>query len=286
VLTAVARRELRQKFLAADMGINGANFAVADTGTLVLVTNEGNGRMVTSLPRIHVAVMGMEKVIPSMTDLMVFLAILARSATGQKLSSYTTLVRGPRRPGELEGPEELHLILMDGGRVRQIAGTLREALYCLRCGACLNVCPVYRQIGGHAYGYTYPGPIGILLTAMLEGDRSVKDLAHASSLCGACKDVCPVRIDIPRMLIELREHLDRGRIAPWSERLVFGAARRLMQSPRLFRASTLLGRFLQRPFLRGGRLRRLPLFFGKWTATRDLPPVAARTFSERWKELR
>jgi L-lactate dehydrogenase complex protein LldF len=285
VLTAVARKELRQKFLQADMGITGANFAVADTGTLVLVTNEGNGRMVTSLPRIHVAVMGMEKVIPSMTDLMVFLAILARSATGQKLSSYTTLVRGPRRPGELEGPEELHLILMDNGRVRQVAGPLREALYCLRCGACLNVCPVYRQIGGHAYGHTYPGPIGILLTAMLKGDRSVKELAHASTLCGACKDVCPVRIDIPRMLVELREHLDRGRIAPWSERMVFRAARLAMQSPALFRLGARVGRRLQRPFLHEGRLRRLPLFFGKWTATRDLPPVAARTFSERWKEL-
>jgi len=230
-------------------------------------------------------VMGMEKVIPSMTDLMVFLAILARSATGQKLSSYTTLVRGPRRLGELEGPEELHLILMDNGRVRQVAGPLREALYCLRCGACLNVCPVYRQIGGHAYGYTYPGPIGILLTAMLKGDRSVKELAHASSLCGACKDVCPVRIDIPRMLVELREGLDRGRIAPWSERMVFRAARRGMQSPALFRLGARLGRVLQRPFLRAGRLRRLPLFFGKWTATRDLPPVAAKTFSERWREL-
>ena len=285
VLTAVARKELRQKFLQADMGITGANFAVADTGTLVLVTNEGNGRMVTSLPRIHVAVMGMEKVIPSMIDLMVFLAILARSATGQKLSSYTTLVRGPRLPGELEGPEELHLILMDNGRVRQVAGPLREALYCLRCGACLNVCPVYRQIGGHAYGHTYPGPIGILLTAMLKGDRSVKELAHASSLCGACKDVCPVRIDIPRMLVELRDQLDRGRIAPWRERMVFRAARRGMQSPTLFRLGARMGRLLQRPFLHGGRLRRLPLFFGQWTATRDLPAVAAKTFSERWKDL-
>ena len=232
MLTRIARRELREKFLQADMGITGANFAVADTGTIVLVTNEGNGRMVTSLPRVHVAVMGMEKVIPCMTDLMVFLAILAKSATGQKLSVYTTLVRGPRRPGELEGPEEFHLVLLDNGRIRQIAGTLREALYCLRCGACLNVCPVYRQIGGHAYGYTYPGPIGILLTAMLEGDRAVKDLAHASSLCGACKDACPVRIDIPRMLVELREHLDRGSIAPRGERLVFGLARRLMRVPR------------------------------------------------------
>src|SRR5437870_4437732 len=285
VLTKVARAELRQKFLEADMGITGANFAVAETGTVVLVTNEGNGRMVTTLPRIHVAVMGMEKVIPTMTDLMVFLAILARSATGQKLSSYTTLVRGPRQPGETEGPEELHLILMDNGRTRQIAGTLREALYCLRCGACLNVCPVYRQIGGHAYGYTYPGPIGILLTAMLRGERSVKDLAHASSLCGACKDVCPVRIDIPRMLIELREHLDRDRVAPWAERVVFRVARRIMASAGLFRLGARAGRQLQRPFVSSGRLRRLPLFFGKWTATRDLPPVAARTFSERWKDL-
>jgi L-lactate dehydrogenase complex protein LldF len=285
VLTAVARAELRQKFLQADMGITGANFAVADTGTVVLVTNEGNGRMVTSLPRIHVAVMGMEKVVPSMTDLMVFLSILAKSATGQKLSSYTTLVRGPRQPGELEGPDEFHLILLDNGRVRQVAGPLREALYCLRCGACLNVCPVYRQIGGHAYGYTYPGPIGILLTAMLEGTHAVKDLAHASSLCGACKDVCPVRIDIPRMLVELREDLDREKVAPAVERRVFRMARRLMTSPTLFRLSVRVGRVFQRPFVRQGRLRRLPFLFGNWTRTRDLPPVAARTFSERWKDL-
>jgi L-lactate dehydrogenase complex protein LldF len=277
VLTAAARALLREKFLQADMGITGANFAVADTGTVVLVTNEGNGRMVTSLPRIHVAVMGIEKVIPSMTDLMVFLAILARSATGQKLSSYTTLVRGPRQPGELEGPDEFHLILMDGGRSRQ--------LYCLRCGACLNVCPVYRQIGGHAYGHTYPGPIGILLTAMLKGNAAVKDLAHASSLCGACKDVCPVRIDIPRMLVELREDLDREKIAPASERAVFSVFRRLLMSPTAFRLAARVGRLAQTPFVRRGRLRRLPLFFGQWTRTRDLPPVAARTFSERWKDL-
>jgi L-lactate dehydrogenase complex protein LldF len=285
VLTAVARRALRRRFLEADLGITGANFAVADTGTVVLVTNEGNGRMVTSLPRIHVAVMGIEKVVPSMSDLVVFLAILARSATGQKLSSYTTLVRGPRRPGELEGPEEFHLILLDGGRSAQIAGPLREALYCLRCGACLNVCPVYRQIGGHAYGHTYPGPIGILLTAMLEGQRSVADLAHASSLCGACHEVCPVRIDIPRMLVELREGLDRGRIAPWPERAVFWAAARVLGSPALFRLAARLGRVAQRPFARAGRLPRLPFLFGRWTRTRDLPPVAPRTFHERWRDL-
>jgi L-lactate dehydrogenase complex protein LldF len=276
VLTAAARKELRAKFLQADMGITGANFAVADTGTVVLVTNEGNGRMVTSLPRIHVAVMGIEKVIPSMTDLMVFLAILARSATGQKLSVYTTLVRGPRRGAEVEGPEEFHLILMDNGRSAQIAGALREALYCLRCGACLNVCPVYRQIGGHAYGHTYPGPIGILLTAMLNGDRSVKDLAHASSLCGACQEVCPVRIDIPRMLLELRHRLDRGRIAPLGERLMFRIVGRVLASPALFRLGAALGRLAQPS---------LPLLLRRWTRGRDLPPLARRSFSERWKDL-
>jgi L-lactate dehydrogenase complex protein LldF len=224
--------------------------------------------------------------VPSMTDLMVFLAILAKSATGQKLSVYTTLVQGPRRPGELEGPDELHLVLLDNGRIRQIAGPLREALYCLRCGACLNVCPVYRQIGGHAYGYTYPGPIGILLTAMLHGEKSVKELAHASSLCGACADACPVRIDIPRMLIELRQSGVERRTAPWAERTVFRAFARLLTMPRLYRWATPLARLAQRPFVRGQRIPRLPLFFGQWTRTRDLPAVASRTFSERWKDLR
>ena len=285
-LTRIARVELRQKFLEADLGITGANFAVADTGTVVLVTNEGNGRMVTSLPRVHVAVMGVEKVVPSMTDLMVFLQILAKSATGQKLSVYTTLVRGPRRPGELEGPDEFHLILLDNGRIRQIAGPLREALYCLRCGACLNVCPVYRQIGGHAYGYTYPGPIGILLTAMLEGPGSVKDLAHASSLCGACADACPVRIDIPKMLVELRREIDEARIAPWTERLAYGLMERVLASPTLYRWSKPLARLLQRPFARDGRIRSVPLAFTEWTRTRDLPALAPQTFHERWPTLK
>jgi L-lactate dehydrogenase complex protein LldF len=284
-LTRIARGELRDKFLAADLGITGANFAVADTGTVVLVTNEGNGRMVTSLPRVHVAVMGVEKVVPSMSDLVVFLAILAKSATGQKLSSYTTLVQGPRRSGELEGAEEFHLVLLDNGRVKQIAGTLREALSCLRCGACLNVCPVYRQIGGHAYGYTYPGPIGILLTAMLHGEGAVKDLAHASSLCGACAEACPVRIDIPRMLIELRNQNVEQAVAPSGERLIFRLFARLLTMPRLYRLAASLGRLAQRSFVRGGAIPWLPGFFGEWTRTRDLPPVAQRTFTERWAEL-
>jgi L-lactate dehydrogenase complex protein LldF len=229
--------------------------------------------------------MGVEKIIPSMTDLAVFLAILARSATGQKLSVYTTLVQGPRRPGELEGPDEFHLVLLDNGRIAQLAGPLRESLYCLRCGACLNVCPVYRQIGGHAYGYTYPGPIGILLTAMLNGPGSVKELAHASSLCGACADACPVRIDIPKMLIELRREVNERRIAPWPERVAFATLARLLQSPALYRLAARIGRILQAPFVREGRIRALPLLLREWTGARDLPPVAARTFQERWREL-
>ncbi len=285
VLTRIAREQLRDRFLRADMGITGVNFAVAETGTLVLVTNEGNGRMATSLPRVHVAVMGVEKVIPSMTDLMVFLAILARSATGQTLSVYTTLVQGPRRAGELEGPEELHLVLLDNGRIGQLAGPLREALACLRCGACLNVCPVYRQIGGHAYAATYSGPIGILLTAMLQGQEAVTELAHASSLCGACADACPVRIDIPRMLIDLRRGGVERRLVPRGERLVFRAFARLLRRPALFRAAVRLGRLLQRPLARDGRLRRLPLLLGHWTHSRDLPAIAPRTFAERWREL-
>ncbi|MBI4246743.1 MAG: iron-sulfur cluster-binding protein [Candidatus Rokubacteria bacterium] len=285
LMTRIARDELRDKFLKADLGVSGANFAVADTGTVVLVTNEGNGRMVTSLPRVHVAVMGVEKVIPSMSDLVVFLAILAKSATGQKLSVYTTLVQGPRRAGELEGPEEFHLVLLDSGRIGQIAGPLREALYCLRCAACLNVCPVYRQIGGHAYGSTYSGPIGILATAMLHGQRAVADLAHASSLCGACADACPVRIDIPRMLIELRKGGVESRIAPAAERFVFKRFARLLARPALYRLSARVGRWLQMPFVRDGRIRSLPWSLGEWTRTRDLPAIAPRTFSERWAEL-
>jgi L-lactate dehydrogenase complex protein LldF len=285
VLTEVARGALRAKFLTAEVGITGANFAVAETGTVVLVSNEGNARMVTSLPRVHIAVMGVEKVVPSLTDLAVFLAILAKSATGQKLSVYTTLVQGPRAAGELEGPDEFHLVLLDNGRVDALAGPLRESLYCLRCGACLNVCPVYRQIGGHAYGYTYPGPIGILLTAMQHGVGAVSDLAHASSLCGACADACPVRIDIPRMLIDLRREIAEQKVAPRAERMIFKALARLLRRPGLFALGAPLGRLLQRPWVRERRIRRLPLLLRRWTRTRDLPPIAPRTFSERWSEL-
>jgi L-lactate dehydrogenase complex protein LldF len=283
VLTAAARRTLRQKFLQADMGISGANFAVAETGTIVIVTNEGNGRLVTTLPRIHVAVMGMEKVIPTLTDLTVFLQILARSATGQKMSVYTSLIRGPRRPGEADGPEEVHLVIMDNGRTRQLGGPLEESLHCLRCGACLNVCPVYKEVGGHVYDATYPGPIGIVLTSFL--GQQPKNLAGASTLCGACLEVCPVLIDIPRMLLTLRGEAEQGGRIPLSERWAFKALGVVLGAPILYRLSARLARLLQRPFVRDGYLTRLPRPLAGWTRFRDLPPVSARPFHLRWKEL-
>lgn len=282
-LTAAARRALRQEFLRADMGISGANFAVAETGTIVLVTNEGNGRLVTTLPRIHVAIMGMEKVIPTLADLMVFLQILARSASGQKVSVYTSLLRGPRRAGEPDGPDEVHLIVLDNGRSRQLGGPFEESLACLRCGACLNVCPVYQEVGGHTYASTYPGPIGIVLSAFLGGDQ--KNLSGASTLCGACREVCPVKIDLPRMLLDLRHEAAARREIPWGERWVFGAMGAILRSPGLYRLAAALARILQRPWLRHGRLTRLPGPGAAWTRFRDLPPVAARPFHARWKEL-
>lgn len=283
VLTAAARRALREKFLQADMGISGANFAVAETGTIVLLTNEGNDRLVTTLPRIHVAILGMEKVVPSLADLVVFLQILARSATGQKMTVYTSFLQGPRRPGETDGPEEVHLIILDNGRSRQVGGPLEESLQCLRCGACLNVCPVYKEVGGHTYDATYPGPIGILLTSFL--GETPKNLSGASTLCGACLEVCPVQIEIPRMLLDLRREAEAGHQVSQGERLAFGVMAAVLESPPLYRLAARLGRVLQRPFLRAGRLRRLPGPFAGWTQFRDLPPVAAKPFHVRWKEL-
>jgi L-lactate dehydrogenase complex protein LldF len=283
VLTAAARRALRRKFLEADMGISGANFAVAETGTIVIVTNEGNGRLVTTLPRIHVAIMGIEKVIPSLTDLAVFLQILARSATGQKMSVYTSLIRGPRRPQEADGPEEVHLVILDNGRSRQLGGPLQESLNCLRCGACLSVCPVYKEVGGHTYDATYPGPIGILLTAFL--GQSPRNLAGASTLCGACLDACPVKVDIPRMLLDLRHQAGGHGELSHGERWSFRLAAAVLGSPVLYRLAARLARILQRPFLRNGRLGRLPGPAAGWTRFRDFPPVASRPFHARWREF-
>ncbi|HEV8061322.1 MAG TPA: LutB/LldF family L-lactate oxidation iron-sulfur protein, partial [Gemmataceae bacterium] len=204
-LAHIGRRLLREKFRAAEMGITGANFLVAETGTLALVTNEGNGRLTTGCPRVHVALVGIEKVIPRLIDLPVFLKLLARAATGQTLSVYTTIVTGPRKAGEGDGPEEFHLVMLDNGRSKVLGTPFRESLQCIRCGACLNACPVYRRIGGHAYGGVYSGPIGSILTPLYDSVPANPHLPHASSLCGACLSACPVKINIPHMLIGLRE---------------------------------------------------------------------------------
>src|SRR5690349_8974385 len=220
-LTQAARRQLRQAFMDADVGITGANFAVAETGTVVLVTNEGNGRLVSSLPRVHVAIMGMERLVADLADLAVLLRLLGRSGTGQRLTTYTTLLTGPRREGEVDGPEELHVVILDNGRSNLLGGRYEEMLACIRCGACLNVCPVYRKAGGAAYGPVYSGPMGAVLLPLLVGLDRAPTLPHASSLCGACTEACPVKIPLHELLLELRRDLVEQHLAPWWERLAF-----------------------------------------------------------------
>ena len=286
-LAGEARRQLREKFISADMGITGANFIVAETGTLVLVTNEGNGRMCTSMPRIHVAITGMEKVVPSIEDMGIMLRLLIRSATGQRISSYVTAVTGPRRSDDEDGPEEFHLVIVDNGRSRLLADPeLREALYCLRCGACLNACPVYRKVGGHSYGWVYPGPIGAIVSPMLTNLSDAKDLPYASSLCGACKEACPVKINIPRMLLYLRRQLAEGenypqhRTSTGRERLAMKAWRFATSNSFVMSAASRLGRLVQ-PVLPGRNNTSSPL--AAWTRYRALPEISARPFRKRWK---
>ena len=241
-LTAAARRQLREVFQTADVGITGANFGVAETGSIVLVTNEGNGRLVSALPRVHVAVMGMERVVPRLADLAPLLRLLARSGTGQRLSTYTTLLTGPRRPGETDGPEELHVVVLDNGRSNLRRGRYREMLACIRCGACLNVCPVYRKGGGGAYGPVYSGPMGAVLTPLLVGLERAPSLPHASSLCGACTDSCPVKIPLHELLLDLRRDLVQQRVAPLAERLGFALWSLAWSSPLGYRLSTAVAR--------------------------------------------
>jgi L-lactate dehydrogenase complex protein LldF len=245
-LTRAARRQLRETFLAADVGITGANFGVCDTGSIVLVTNEGNGRLVSSLPRVHIALIGIERLVASLPDLAVLLRLLARSGTGQRLTTYTTVITGPRRDGEQDGPDELHVVIIDNGRRNLLGGRYREMLACIRCGACLNVCPVYRRTGGAAYGPVYSGPMGAVLVPLLAELDRAPDLPHASSLCGACTDACPVRIPLHELLLELRRDLVEQHIASWRERVAFRLWSYAWSSPFGYRVSTRLAR-LGRP---------------------------------------
>src|SRR6267378_3853637 len=236
--TMIARAVLREKFLSADIGVSGANFLIADSGAVVLVENEGNARLTTSAPKIHIAVAGIEKVIPRAQDLATFLKLLARSATGQLLSVYTSFLSGPRRPGEVDGPEEFYVVLLDNGRTKLLPDrTKRQSLYCIRCGACLNTCPVYRKIGGHSFPWVYSGPIGAIITPQFMGVSHEPALPFASSLCGACGEVCPVKIDIPRILLDLRADVKKAQAREKQnrlERLAYQVFAWVMTHPRIY----------------------------------------------------
>ena len=293
-LTKVAREKLRSEFLNAGMGVTGANFAVAETGTIVVVENEGNARLTTTVPKIHVALVGIEKLIPKYEDLSLFLTILARSATGQKSSTYVSFITGPKRASDIEGPEEFHLVLLDNGRSGVLASEeTRESLYCIRCGACLNNCPVYRHVGGHSYGSVYSGPIGAIITPQLMGIDKAPELPFASSLCGACHDVCPVKIDFPKVLLTLRERIVKSRklhiknTKDIIEKLGIKFWRFTVEHESIYKITNKLSYYLQTPWKQSnGRLRSLPYPFSRWTDQRDFPALAKRTFRDRWKERR
>lgn len=285
-LTRIARTALRQVFLQADMGISGVNFGVASTGTLTIVTNEGNGRMVTSLPRIHVAMMGIERLVPTPDDLALILQLLARSATGQKITVYTSMMTGPRRSGDSDGPEQLHLVLVDNRRSEILGSELAEILTCIRCGACLNACPVYKSIGGHAYGATYPGPMGSVLSPLFNGLGQFGDLPHASSLCGACRDVCPVRIDLPNLLLKLRHQTVQAGHTPAWLKVGLKVYAETVKRPWLYRLGGKIARFGLNLMGRNGWVRRLPPPLDAWTDRRDFPTFAPQTFQERWQARR
>ena len=292
VLAEAARSHLRATFLRARVAISGANFGVAQTGTLTVVESEGNGRMCLTLPQTLITVMGIEKVVPTWRDLEVFLQLLPRSATGERMNPYTSTWTGVT-PGD--GPQEFHLVLLDNGRTRALADELgRTALHCIRCSACLNVCPVYERAGGHAYGSVYPGPIGAILTPLLTGitgDEQPNDsLPFASSLCGACYDVCPVKIDIPSMLVQLRaEHVEKAKAthrAPSPEAASMAAAAWIMSDEKRFARAGRLSR-LGRPLIRRGRLRMpLPPPLSGWAASRDVPSPPTETFRDWWQRTR
>lgn len=299
-MTALARRMLRADFLQADMGISGVNFGVAESGSICLVTNEGNGRLTTTAPRIHVAMMGMERLVPTLEDLGVMLQLLARSATGQKLSVYSNIITGPRDGGggeeaaisanrksaEPDGPDELHIVILDHGRSGILGSELAEILYCIRCGACLNICPVYQQIGGHAYGSVYPGPVGAVLTPGLYGLSPWNELPHASSLCGACREVCPVRIDIPRMLLKLRDEAAQAEHAPAWLKIGMKLYRFGVVRPGLYRLGGQMSRWATRFLAKNGWISKLPGPVAAWTDHRDFPAFAEKSFSQRWREER
>ncbi len=301
-LTRIARDYMREQFRKADLGISGANFLVADTGSVVICTNEGNADLAVASPRVHVAVVGIEKVIPSLEHLSVFLKLLARSATAQPLTVYNTIVTGPRKPDEQDGPEQLHVVLVDNGRTEILREETRELLRCIRCGACLNACPVYRKVGGgHAYGAVYSGPIGAVITPLFKGLENYPDLPQASSLCGACFEACPVHIDIPSQLIRLRRLMVERRVLSPAARMLYRLWAKSLASPWWYRASAAIQRMVlnqlassRDPGAPGdpspsGMLptawcAEIPGPLRTWTLVRDMPVPASTSFRRWWEE--
>jgi L-lactate dehydrogenase complex protein LldF len=282
-LAEASRRYLREKFLAARMAVSGANFGVAASGTVCVVESEGNGRMCTTLPPVLVTILGIEKLVPTFRDLEVFLQLLPRSATGERMNPYTSLWTGVT-PGD--GPQEFHVVLLDAGRTRVLADEVgRQALHCIRCSACLNVCPVYSRTGGHAYGSVYPGPIGAILTPQLIGIENASTLPFASSLCGACYEVCPVMINIPEVLLHLRAKAVRASTKR-TERFAMSTAGWIFDGPRRFAAATRLGQLGQWPLIRHGRIVRLPPPLASWTRSRNLRPLSGESFRHWWARRR
>ncbi len=283
-LVAEARKVLRERFLAADVGITGANLLIAETGTSVIVTNEGNGDLTQCLPRVHIVIASIEKTVPTLEDANTILRVLARSATGQECSTYTTYTTGPKRPGDPDGPEEYHVVLLDNGRTEMLGSEFHDMLRCIRCGACMNHCPVYGAVGGHAYGWVYPGPMGAVLTPSLIGIDEAGHLPNASTFCGRCEAVCPMRIPLPKMMRQYREReYEKGNTPPLYKlgmKLWAFAAKR----HRLYQALTGLAiPLMARLGKRSGRFRTFPLA-GGWTRHRDLPAPQGKTFQQLWRE--
>jgi len=280
-LTMIARRALRKKYITADIGITGANFAIAETGMVSITENEGNARLTAALPKTMISLLGIEKVLPRLADLALFLPMLATAGAGQAITCYNSLYGGPRQPGESDGPEEYHVVLLDNRRTELLADAeQRDALHCIRCGACLNVCPIYRNVGGHTYGTTYSGPIGSVITPHLRGLQDWKHLSYASSLCGACTETCPVKINLHHHLLHNRRNAVRQKPA-FLERIAFKAFAFVMNHPSIYGAARHIGRWLQplHAMVKGTRLD--PAY--PWTKTRELPPVARQSFREYWK---
>ena len=283
-LTREARDMLRPQFLAADMGVSGANFIIAETGSTLIVTNEGNGRMVTTLPRVHVAITGIEKVVPTLEDVSVLLRLLPRHGTGQSITNYISVTTGVRDAGASDGPEHFHVVLVDAGRTRLLGTDLQSMLRCIRCGACMNHCPVYQSVGGHAYGWVYPGPMGSVLTPSYAGLEAALDLPHAATLCNQCGVVCPVKIPLPELLRKLRERQFERRLRPWSERLGLRAWAWFAQRPALY---ALVSRIVASALAWWGGRERLihrPPFGAGWSGGRDLPAPAGATFRDLYRD--